>query len=717
MSSSPVERHSDLESEEDEDVVSWDDWTEAAEDDVREELITCLFCEQRWAAAAPLFEHCKSIHGFDYLKLQKEYALDFYDNLRLINFIRSQVDINKCWSCGHIHNSKEALQKHLNAADHMTSSFSSNVVVSKLEMSQNALDGKGINGLHLGTAKFLWQDDKYLSPFLEDDPLLYKFEEVTENACDGLSTIYTDTMMTVLTDGDGKDGTSSGETLDGGVIPHERDESELSFITYELAEAFKLWIADDSEPINCNNTTDPISRGPGNNLQNASILGDRNNSDLPSQREQVADRSVSLQPRKEKKDRPRVSFSEVAAKERCHINQTYFGSYSAFGIHREMLSDKVRTDAYQQAILSNPMLFEDAVVVDVGCGTGILSLFAAKAGAKKVIAVEASKKMASVAKQVAKLNGYWKEVTNKGEPNQSEGVIDVVQGMIEELDAIIPIETGGADVIVSEWMGYCLLFESMLGSVLHARDRWLRPGGAILPDMAQMFIAGFGRGGTSLPFWEDVYGFDMQCIGQEVMEDAAQSPIIDVLEGKDVVTEACLIHEFDLVNMKCDDVDFTEMFELKLSANLFCDSYQFKNDECCGKQTNLQSNGKESISTDGLVWCYGLVLWFDTGFTTRFCMQNPVILSTSPFLPQTHWSQTLLTFRKPIALSSSQFGSSQCMAEAEVIGTEVSPGSVLKGRISIARSFRHRSIDISLETTVVGFDGAIRTLPVQIFDI
>ena len=43
-----------------------------------------------------------------------------------------------------------------------------------------------------------------------------------------------------------------------------------------------------------------------------------------------------------------------------------------------MLKDTVRTRSYQQAIMRNAFLFKDKVVLDVGCGTGILSLFAAK---------------------------------------------------------------------------------------------------------------------------------------------------------------------------------------------------------------------------------------------------------------------------------------------------------------------------------------------------
>ena len=63
------------------------------------------------------------------------------------------------------------------------------------------------------------------------------------------------------------------------------------------------------------------------------------------------------------------------------------------------------------------------------------------------------------------------------------------------------------DVLVSEWMGYALLFESMLDSVLHARDRWLRPGGAVLPDLANLYVAAAGEGATGMDFWKDVYGF------------------------------------------------------------------------------------------------------------------------------------------------------------------------------------------------------------------
>jgi type I protein arginine methyltransferase len=54
---------------------------------------------------------------------------------------------------------------------------------------------------------------------------------------------------------------------------------------------------------------------------------------------------------------------------------------------QEMLKDVVRTKSYQNVITQNSFLIKDKIVLDVGAGTGILSLFCAKAGAKHVYAV------------------------------------------------------------------------------------------------------------------------------------------------------------------------------------------------------------------------------------------------------------------------------------------------------------------------------------------
>ena len=84
-------------------------------------------------------------------------------------------------------------------------------------------------------------------------------------------------------------------------------------------------------------------------------------------------------------------------------NSEYFESYDDLEVHRLMLADSPRTEAYRDAILKNKEFFKDKIVMDVGAGTGILSLFCMKAGVKKVYAVEASP-LAKVLKEVIKVN-------------------------------------------------------------------------------------------------------------------------------------------------------------------------------------------------------------------------------------------------------------------------------------------------------------------------
>ena len=54
-------------------------------------------------------------------------------------------------------------------------------------------------------------------------------------------------------------------------------------------------------------------------------------------------------------------------------------------------------------------------------------------------------------------------------------------------DITLPVKR--VDIIISEWMGYFLLYESMFDTVMWARDKYLRPGGKMFPDRAQLYIA------------------------------------------------------------------------------------------------------------------------------------------------------------------------------------------------------------------------------------
>lgn len=100
-------------------------------------------------------------------------------------------------------------------------------------------------------------------------------------------------------------------------------------------------------------------------------------------------------------------------------------------------ADTERMEFYYKAVMENKALFEDKIVLDVGCGLGFLSILAAKAGAKKVYAVEASSQVFVLAQLSFAKSGY-------------ESVIEAVNKPIEE----VVIENRYVDIIISEWMGY-----------------------------------------------------------------------------------------------------------------------------------------------------------------------------------------------------------------------------------------------------------------------
>ena len=180
-------------------------------------------------------------------------------------------------------------------------------------------------------------------------------------------------------------------------------------------------------------------------------------------------------------------------------DQDYFESYKGNSIHREMIEDRVRTEGYRDFIEKNPDVFSNKSILDVGCGTGILSLFCARAGAKKVFAVDNSG-IAVRAKEIIKENGY-------------QDTIEVIQGRVEDFSTQQRIGKQKVDIIISEWMGYGLLFEGMLDSVLRARDMYLKPDGIMVPSHCNIRLAPISDAdwiaeNTGEKFWQDVYGFN-----------------------------------------------------------------------------------------------------------------------------------------------------------------------------------------------------------------
>jgi len=307
----------------------------------------------------------------------------------------------------------------------------------------------------------------------------------------------------------------------------------------------------------------------------------------------------------------------------------YFDSYAHFGIHEEILKDEVRTKTYQKAIMNNKHLFENKVVLDVGCGTGILCMFAAKAGAKQVFGVECAG-IINQARQIVKANHF-------------DHIITLIKGKVEEIQ--LPVDK--VDIIISEWMGYFLLYESMLDTVIFARDKWLRDGGLIFPDKASLHLLAIEDAEyrhEKINFWESVYGFDMSCI----KDLALQEPLVDTCDANQVISDAATILSIDLYRVKKEELDFTSPFSLRI-----------KRDD----------------------YLHALVAYFNVEFSKS---HTHLQFSTGPHSKYTHWKQTVFYLDEEMM---------------------VHQGDIITGIIQVKRNAKNpRDIDIHIS---IGRDNSI----------
>jgi precorrin-6B methylase 2 len=133
-----------------------------------------------------------------------------------------------------------------------------------------------------------------------------------------------------------------------------------------------------------------------------------------------------------------------------------------------MLADPLRVGAYARAI--EQTVRPGDVVVDLGCGTGILSFLAAKKGAKKVYAIEVAD-IADVAKQVRAAN-------------KLEKTVELIAGL-----SYLTVLPEKADVLITETIGDFGLDEGIVGAVLDAKVRLMRPNARLIPHWIELYAA------------------------------------------------------------------------------------------------------------------------------------------------------------------------------------------------------------------------------------
>jgi len=172
------------------------------------------------------------------------------------------------------------------------------------------------------------------------------------------------------------------------------------------------------------------------------------------------------------------------------------GGFADPEIHARMLHDSDRVEAYLEAIAQ--VVRPGDVVVDLGTGTGILAVAAARAGARRVYAIEESA-IADVAEEVFVRNGVADRVT-------------LVRGHSTRVQ--LPER---ANVLVTETLGNDPLGEAMLVYIDDARRRLLAPGARILPSQLRLAVHALGLPPDRVPAldeetiegWRTRYGIDL----------------------------------------------------------------------------------------------------------------------------------------------------------------------------------------------------------------
>lgn len=276
------------------------------------------------------------------------------------------------------------------------------------------------------------------------------------------------------------------------------------------------------------------------------------------------------------------------------------GGFASFALHHWMLRDSVRVMAYRAAILAHA---RDKVVADIGCGTGILSLFAAKGGARHVYALEESE-VAALARMMFQANGVAGRVT-------------LLTGNSKDVQIPEPV-----DVIVHEILGIDPFFENVIPYIEDARRRFFPAGrGTLIPHKIEVCCVGVEpefvpsiaqRARLEAGEFAGMYGLDFD-------------PYLHVLEQADEIN---------------DDTTFPRRAN-DFRAGFF--DQAILSDECVVRTIDLagdleaQTAGEvESslkIRTAGRLG--SLLMFF------RAHLDDRLVLSTSPFSPRTHWGWAL----------------------------------------------------------------------------
>lgn len=277
-----------------------------------------------------------------------------------------------------------------------------------------------------------------------------------------------------------------------------------------------------------------------------------------------------------------------------------------------MLRDVMRCDSYRAAFDAMGDRLQGATVMDIGTGSGLLAMLAARAGAKKVYAIEASPEIAEVASRLVRSNGLT-------------GTVEIVPKLLENVtEEDVPSQS--VDVIVSELMSHMWVGETGLQVVTLAKKRFLREGGLVLPAVAALKLSLFEepalgaelRGRHS--FWQqrDFMGFDLSAALPLAVKQQYREVVCDVVDPDSLLVPPASspAYVIDMVTPDDPEVWNTMKFELEFPRR------------------------EKGSVIDGVCG------WWDAIF--EGAGEQAPVLSTAPDAPPTVWAQCRFMLETPV---------------------------------------------------------------------
>jgi len=257
--------------------------------------------------------------------------------------------------------------------------------------------------------------------------------------------------------------------------------------------------------------------------------------------------------------------------------------FSSLNVQRDMLRDNLRLKRFKEAIFQT--VRSGDVVIDLGTGTGILAIWAARAGAKRVFAIEETD-VAAAAEAVVNKNGLQSIIT-----------------VLRTNSTLVRLPEP-ADVLIAELVGHFLFEEGIVEYVSDVRNSLMKPGARIIPTHAGSFLApiSLGRRFGEVSFWKKWRDPDLSVIAQL----ASNSLYVEELPKESLLADPQQVFNVDFLTVQPMTFRAEAAFEVKRHGRM---------DALGG--------------------------WFNLFLTSK------ILISTAPGAPKTHWKQCVVPLDRP----------------------------------------------------------------------